>query len=193
MSTINIDFEWSKGRDYEWAPDGGGVLWPKGKRFDRIRPIELPGPPLAFAFAKLDGSKEQFLAFARSFGLPNARAREGLGEQLPGLQQSVRKMRAAVEVVTAGRDACTLKIATLDVALTYGMPGTKPVLVKRPRSLFDAMLLQVAQSVASGNAIHVCAQCDNWFEAGGHGRRSVAKFCSRACKDRANYERRVKS
>jgi hypothetical protein len=81
-------------------------------------------------------------------------------------------------------------ITSVDVLLsTDSAPaGAHRGLVLRPPSLIDAIKLQLAQSVASGNAISTCQQCSKWFEVGGKGKRNIAKFCSDRCRSRFNYE-----
>ena len=49
----------------------------------------------------------------------------------------------------------------------------------RPKTLLDALWLQLGQWLTLGIQIRACQQCGQWFEAGrGTGRRANAKFCS---------------
>jgi hypothetical protein len=48
----------------------------------------------------------------------------------------------------------------------------------RPRTLLDALWLQLGQALTCGGRISQCQHCGNWFEAGRKtGRRLDAKFC----------------
>jgi hypothetical protein len=49
----------------------------------------------------------------------------------------------------------------------------------RPKTLLDALWLQLGQWLTLGTQIRVCQHCGAWFEAGrSSGRRADAKFCS---------------
>ena len=88
-----------------------------------------------------------------------------------------------------------MTLTTVDVALLSGEEDSwdaKPALVLQPRTLLSAMLVQIAQSRASGASIHVCEQCQKWFEVGvGAKRALVTKFCSDRCRNRYHYEQRI--
>jgi hypothetical protein len=59
-------------------------------------------------------------------------------------------------------------------------PATKgPKWELRPKTLLDALWLQLGQALTAGAQIRQCEHCGDWFEAGrGTGRRLDAKFCS---------------
>jgi len=44
------------------------------------------------------------------------------------------------------------------------------------------MKLQLYIAVSSGGRLKACDWCGTWFEAGGSGKRSDAKFCSSGCR-----------
>lgn len=86
-------------------------------------------------------------------------------------------------------------VGLLKVLLVPGgpEPDAKPALVLEPGSLLQAMNLQLALWVAGGGLLAVCQQCGQSFQAGiGGQRRSIAKFCSVACKNRHHYEQRMR-
>jgi len=58
-------------------------------------------------------------------------------------------------------------------------PATKgPKWELRPKTLLDALWLQLGQALTAGAQIRQCEHCGDWFEAGrGSGRRLDAKFC----------------
>ena len=70
-------------------------------------------------------------------------------------------------------------LTKLDVRLV-GDPGLNSLRFSlSPRSLLDALWLQLAQKLSAGGVIRQCQHCGGWFEAGpGSGRRFDAKFCS---------------
>lgn len=192
MAKVKIDFEWSKANDYECGLLGGRrlIIRPLGKARQPTRPLELD-TLLALEFEKLDGSPDQCVRFARAFGLLLSQPpkTDGSGEFLEEWQREIEVMRRIVRSADLTR---TVKIASLDLILMPGPPGGKPRLVHRPKNLRDAMLVQLAQSLVSDRTtIRQCEQCPVWFEAGGLERRSDARFCSVACKDRAQYKRRA--
>jgi hypothetical protein len=155
-------------------------------------------------FANLDGSADQCLGFARAWGLLTKPASAGASEPLDLWQHEIRKMKSLVSVLdatsdrpggivrTTGSRRIRFDITSIDVALLSHEPGTRPALILRPRTLLNAMHLQMATSVASGGSVRACAQCGEWFEAGSsNARRSIAIFCSTRCKNRHNYLRRI--
>jgi hypothetical protein len=193
MAKVNIDFEWSRAHDYECGSRHGGrlIIRPVGRARERTRPLELDSEKLiALQFQKLNGSPEQCVRFARVFGLLLTEPKsDGSGEWLEDWQNAIERVG---QIIRGAEGTGTLKIASLDLMLRCGVPGSTPRLVYQPRTLLDAMLLQFAQSRVSGSAIRQCEECQDLFEAGGRERRSDAKFCSVACKDKAQYKKRAR-
>src|SRR5262249_10342071 len=140
----------------------------------------------------------------RAFGLLTFRAQAGAEETIGDWRRHLRTVRTWVgfldlnnegahSVIRTANSARTkAKLTSLDVELISGLPGEHPQLHLRPRTVLDAMLLQIAQKAASGASLLFCQQCGKQFEAGVAGqKRIVAKFCSPACRKRFNYERRA--
>jgi hypothetical protein len=194
MTTIKIDFEWTRGRRYEHVPyKGGGAIRQTDKGGERFNPLDLGGATsLAVTFAGLNGSSEGCVDFATHFGLLTTPARFGAAEPLDIWQREIRRMKSLISMTDVVRAANSrrirMKMATLNVGLQSGLPGRRPALVLWPQTLLDAMIVQFAQSKASGRTIRVCQQCGNWFEQGLDAKRSVAKFCSDRCRNRYHYE-----
>jgi hypothetical protein len=197
MTTIDIDFEWTRGRTYEIATSADDkavqVIRQTSRGRDTFEPLTVPTKSY-LAFAELDGSPETCLAFARAWGFLTLQARKDAAERLDSWQSEIRKMKSRINMVATVRTANSRRVrmsmTSLDVALLSGEPNTRPALVLQPRTLLDAMYLQLAQSHASGAALQTCAQCEKWFEVGADGKRSVARFCSDTCRNRFHYERR---
>jgi hypothetical protein len=194
MTNIQVVSEWTRGRRYEHVPYKGGLAIrqaDKGReRFNPLDPVRATS--LAVRFAALDGSPERCVAFANHFGLLTTPASFGAQEPLDIWQREIKKMKSLISMTDVVRSTNSrrirMKMATLNVGLQSGLPDTKPALVLWPQTLLDAMIVQFAQSKASGRTIRACQQCGNWFEQGFDAKRSVAKFCSDRCRNRYHYE-----
>ncbi len=70
-------------------------------------------------------------------------------------------------------------LGNMTVRLTLDPNTRTPRLRLTPRSLLDALWVQLGQALSGGAAIRQCEHCGQWFESGvGTGRRADAKFCS---------------
>ena len=213
MSKISIGFEWPKGRTYEIvgpsAPrskDNPFLDEPHIRQTSRTekenparRPLEIH-PSLHLAFAKLDGSAESCRHFAQNWGLLRRYAEIGAQEPLSLWQREIKTMKDTVEGLRRAFDEKVIPsrgalITTeLEVVLVPGKPDGRAVLSFRPRILRDAMRIQLAQSIASGNAVNACPVCGSWFERGGRGgdvKRSIARFCSDRCRNAFHNKQRA--
>jgi hypothetical protein len=210
MTTIDIDFKWTRAclttrsahsvdtYVIDTAPVDGKtaqvIRQAAGVGRETFEPLTVP-TRLYLAFAELDGSPEACVAFARAWGLLRTPAAKDAAESLDIWRREIRQMKSQINMVSMVRTENSrrvrMRMTSLDVALVSGEPNTKPALVLQPRTLVDAMYLQLAQSHASGAALHTCEQCKKWFEVGGVGKRSVAKFCTEECRNRFHYERRA--
>jgi hypothetical protein len=194
MTAIDIDFEWGVGHRYECVVDEEAkrVIRQTSHRRDLKRPLQTFSE-LYLAFAKLDGSPEACLNFARSWGLLRPTAKLGASERLDDWKRGINEMRDWVNVAGyVEMGGIRARMTKVDVELVSGEPGAKrPMFMRlRPATLFDAMIVQLAQSQAGGASLHTCAQCRHWFEVGASGKRTVAKFCSVPCRNRFHYEQR---
>lgn len=199
MATLNIEFEWLRGHAYEAAkdPEGKRVIRQIGRGRDRFRPLEI-SPALYLTFAALDGSPEACVGFAQLWGLLTTPAHVGAAEPHDAWQREIKRMKSLISMArmvrTANSRRIRLVMTSIEVALLSGELDAwdaKPALVLQPRTLIDAMIVQLAQSRASGNSLQNCEQCGRWFEIGASAKRNVAKFCSDRCRNRHHYERRI--
>jgi hypothetical protein len=201
MTTIDVEFEWSRGRSYECGPSINDktteMIRQPGRARDRFSPLGIQKEqPLYLTFASLDGSPDACVSFASAWGLLATPAKAGAEEPLATWQREIKKMKSLISVVgmvrTANSRRVQMRMTSIDVALVSGAPGANPALILQPRTLLDAMIVQLAQSQASGASLHTCAQCGIWFEVGGEAKRSVARFHSDACRNRFHYAQKIK-
>jgi hypothetical protein len=194
--TTTIEFKWPRPRLCELA--GGAIRQIGSGRDNQWAPLEHV-PDLYLQFAQLDGSEDACLAFARGFGLLTTPAKTGAEERIDDWQREIKRMESLTRMVgmvkTANARRVLLRVTTIDVALLSGEshgstvePAVKPILVLQPKTLLDAMKLQLAQAQAGGATLHTCDQCGRLFEVGAGAKRSVAKFCSDKCRQRHHYE-----
>jgi hypothetical protein len=201
MATLGINFEWSRGRTREGEAAyeiAGGHIRQTAARVERFAPLEKHDR-LYVEFSNLR-TTDAYCTFAQACGLLVTPARADAEEaasmwvrEVKSFNDWMRRDREHFRV--AGR--LRAKLTSIDVLLEYGMPGSKPTLLMRPGNLLNAMMLQYAQDIAGGVSVGACERCGKWFARGGRGddsrRRSLAKFCSEACKNRAHYERTRKA
>ncbi len=214
MATISIGFEWPRGRTYEIVepalprskdPFAKTIDEPHIRQTGRTereiparQPLEIH-PSLHLDFAGLGHSPDACLQFARSWGLLTQPAEVGAQEPLSRWFREIEVMRQTVEGLRRAFEEKVVPIrgaliTDLEVLLVSGKPDGRPTLSLRPFNLLGAMRIQLAQSVASGNAINVCPVCGNWFEKGGRGgdaKRSIARFCSDRCRTQFHNDRRT--
>jgi hypothetical protein len=201
---VDVDWQWGRGHRYESVVAGGEpAIRQVGRGRDRIRPLSAQTQrPLYLAFAALDGTPEACLAFAGSWGLLFSQPKDGATERLSAWRQEIRTMRRLLDAVpgafrlprgfnTTG-SRWRLDVTKLNLVLLSNDPGQLPTLVIAPTTLLSAMLVQFAQAQAGGASVRECAQCGERFEVGGRGRkRSMAQFCTPACRMRHHYEGKV--
>jgi len=197
MTTIDTEFKWSRGFEYEIGiHEGMRVIRQSSRTRQTFEPLKVP-TKLYLAFSELDGSPEAYVDFARKWGLLEKPADEGAWEFVHVWRSEIKKMKNLIGFVsmvkTEDGRRLRMEMASLKAFLVSGEPNTRPALVLQPPSLLEAMKLQLAQSHASGAALQRCSQpsCGKWFEVGAAGKRSVAKFCSDTCRNRYHYERRA--
>ena len=213
LSKVDIGFEWAKGEAYEIVepslprskddPFAATIDEPHIRQTGRTekkmqRPLEMR-PTLHLDFAHLDGSAESCRDFAQGWGLLWTYAEVGAKERLSTWQNEIKIMKATVQGLRNAIDEDAFPsrgviIAETDLLLVSGKPDEWPVLSHRPRSLRNAMRIQLAQSIAGGNAISVCPICGAWFQRGGRGgdvKRSIARFCSDKCRNAFHNKQRA--
>ncbi|CCE06442.1 hypothetical protein BRAS3843_1730011 [Bradyrhizobium sp. STM 3843] len=212
-SRIQIDFKWPVGSAYKIEnPD------PLVSRLDPFAQMKEPSivqvgsaqferwplenGSLHLRFARLaDKPAAQFAeacrTFALGFGLLQTYAEDGASEPLSLWRDRAQTMRDSIDGLRRAKQHGALPDtgATITEASVQLMPDGR--LAIRPRVLWDAMRLQLAQSITSGRDIGECKNCGEWFEIGGRGdhvRRVGSEFCSDTCRSKFNYrEKRTAS
>jgi hypothetical protein len=193
MAKIDVDFVWFRARDYELVSSSRGAAIRQKGRIAPYSPLRTEKAHLIFA--GLDGSPEQCVGFAKRFGFLEMLPGQGDEETVTDWRHSIKRVQGWISVLGDDPSGGLLatpgiksnsSITSVDVLISTDPPGPRH-LVFRPQTLLNAMLLQLAQS----SAIATCQQCGQWFEVGGEGKRTIAKFCSDRCRNRFNYERRI--
>jgi len=214
---IGIGLNWAKAHKYECATvDDVRVIRPVGAgrdgNFDPFKiKVEMP---LYLRFARLDGSEEACLKFAHAYGLLNTQSPKA-AEPLKVWQKEIRNFKGLMNMLQADSETPggvlrinrtpsaaaaarslggEIPLSNISATLVEGerdFDGIigRPKLMLEPKTLRDAMYLQLGKFVAGDGLLRVCPQCGNPFEGATKSRRSNAIYCSRACKDRASYEK----
>jgi hypothetical protein len=195
MAVIKIDFEWT--RAFAKAPGEpayehrGGKIRQIGLGKQRYAPLAAH-QSLYLDFAQLGGEAADCVAFAERWGLlTNPAGSSKLpSEDLSFWGSEIKKMRGNIQMLptivrVANSRGTFARVGSLDVVLVPGTgPDAAPVMVMEPHNLLQAMNLQMAQFVTGGGSLHSCEQCSRYFEAGRGGKRTVAKFCTDACRNK---------
>ena len=152
---------------------------PEGKKafFDRYGAVLNP------SLSATDVEDKQYLKTLRNF-------REAVSEWQAAKQSG--NYQPVIDRFTSPRGIRTANLV-LDVTLKM-VPGIElPVLRLEPRSLADAMVVQLAKAISGDFDIRQCASCPSWFVYGtGTGRRSSGMYCSDRCKQAAYRRARDK-
>jgi hypothetical protein len=201
---MEIGLRWLRAEAYEAA---SRVIRPVGKRRYWGEPFKIEGEmPLYVRFANLDGSEESIVNFARVYGLLRLRSRDE-AEPLDGWKKEIRNMKLLMSLLQLQADGdapggitllgsarkAPVTLTSIDVILEPGSPGERPKLCLKPKTLLEAMHLQLGRVLTTEGSLQSCRNCGDWFERGTiKGRRSIAIFCSAKCKNHSSYEKRKK-
>jgi hypothetical protein len=207
---IGIGLNWAKAHKYECATvDDVRVIRPVGAgRAENFDPFKIKVEmPLYLRFVRLDGSEEACLKFAHAYGLLTTQSPKE-AEPLKDWQKEIRNVKGLMDMLQADHDTpggilrinrarpvgVEIPLRDINATLVQGerdIEGNigRPKLLLKPKSLRDAMFLQLGKFVAGDGLLRICPQCGNPFEGATKSRRSHAIYCSRACKDRASYEK----
>jgi hypothetical protein len=213
MARISIDFEWPVAAHYRVEREtksatGSATLAGRERRYGMLvasgptemrRPLDGTGAFLKILLSNLPLEKIVTLA-AATFGMLTAGQREPLGswkqlidelEKFQSMESTLRNNRDPFHDLNIGG---LLLGARLDVLLIPGPPpDRRPRLSFRPVNLREAIKIYWATTLVSGAALRPCAQCGDYFEAGGEtGRRADARFCSDPCRNRFNNAKKLK-
>jgi hypothetical protein len=202
MAPIQIEFEWTRAfaktpGEPAYAIEGGKICQ-IGRGKQRYAPL-VGNQSLYLDFAQLDGSPGSCLGFAEKWGMlhepasisnPPAEDLSFWRAEIKKMMIHVRMLPTVVRMTQSGRGTFA-RVGALDVLLVPGRGlDARPVIVMEPRNLLQAMNLELAQSVAGGASLLTCKECGRYFEAGTGAKRTVAKFCSDACRNRFHYKHR---
>lgn len=218
MQNPQINFEWRVAAGgYEIAADriewfvdpqgrpdlphedknGGPFIRPAGDGppdYKPVRPLDL-SPALFATFANLDRTPESCLWFAERYGLLYSPLTEATphrwGERLKDWFDAMDELRWMIDVAPHLQvNDRPLAAAPLDMKIVRDPASRALVLQLVPSNLHRAMLVQFADTVASGTTFRACQQCRTVFTVGAHGRRRDALFCSDKCRVLFNYHKR---
>jgi hypothetical protein len=205
QSEVKIEFQWSRaysnrpGRDAYTAKDG--KLHQTGEAKSSYAPLKLRG--LYLEFAQLDMTPESCVGFATKYGLLREAARttppqpfEDLADWRKEIRKMAQNLQRWQDVVKIDRHGLGtfVEVGIMEVFLAPGEGvDARPVLVMQPKCLLDAMKLEMAQYISSGNqrrGLVKCRGCDLMFQAGAGGKRTVARFHSDECRIAFNNAKR---
>jgi hypothetical protein len=104
-------------------------------------------------------------------------------QSLQSLLTKAKSLTESLKPVETWRVASLVVGSRINVALLPRPETGKLALSLVPLSLASAILLQAAQSLASGLAIRVCSNCGGWFGAGASSERKAdAHYCTDNCR-----------
>jgi hypothetical protein len=170
-------------REFTWRRDPNGYrLWNSqsrivgsGGELESYKPLER-NENLFGQFASIENARG-VLDFVTKFGPLTF---EGLGEAGQDVAAALKGARSMAGLLRAAGESETptqLPLHRRSVLLTLQISGGKATML--PRTLLDAIWLQLAEVLSSGAQIRRCKQCKAWFAAGaGLGRSGKSTFCS---------------
>ncbi len=140
-------------------------------------------------FVNAAGDAQGLLGFVEKFGpLTPAGLKTEQGDPVAPILEHAAAMREylghyhadgreLIERIAVQHGGITLTGTVVKLGLDF--EANSPRFQFYPRSLLDALWLQLGQVLANDVAIRQCQYCHEWFEAGpGTRRRTDAKFCS---------------
>ena len=219
MQRLSIAFEWKKDtKGFRLELDGADEptrVVRNGGALLKYKPLEVSG--LYQRFAKVNTSKK-LLVFISTYGplskaglllaLPSkANVRDAFGRETEVKETQVgENVREALVHAAWFRTVLSLKRGSAKQKAWIGAP--KPLKLAegrlvsdkhgyrieyRPRTLLEAMRIQLAINLIDGTGLAYCAYCHEPFEAGGtSGKRADARFCCKEHRIRFNSLKRTK-
>jgi hypothetical protein len=203
-----FDFQWSKA--YAKRPNEPAYKFHNGKicqvgtgGTQDYAPLQIK--TLFDEFTALDGTPAACVAFAEKYGLLTEQAgkrslpSEDLSVWQKGIKQ-VRGLKTMLPALTAWGRSRNLNIVIGELKVLVvpaARPNALPQIAVQPNDLLEAMRLQLGQFAAGGGIWLKCQneECGRLFparRARGEAKRTIAKFCSTACRNRHHYLERVK-
>jgi hypothetical protein len=195
MAQIVIEFDWVRDpKGYRLVKTGRSTMLRvvrKGtghspKDYAHIRPLDLTDS-LFGIFAQTANTPDGVLDFVTRFGplTPDGwDASKGdyvnlVISNADHMRQIIRSANIAQNHTRRPPEPLHTAPILLDAMVAWD-PATKTLKWElRPKSLLDALWLQLGQKLTGGGQWRECEHCGKWFEVGrGTGRRADAKFCS---------------
>jgi hypothetical protein len=196
MAQPVIEFDWMRDpKGYRLAKSGGTKMWNVVRNGKGHSPEDLePCRPLSLTdslfriFANIATTPEGVLDFVQRYGpLTWAGWDSTQGDQVALVIHNAQHMShvlksAAGEQKNPGllsNDRATGTPSSVDAWVVWDRSTKEFKWELRPKTLLDALWLQLGQWLTTGTQIRACKHCGNWFAAGrGTGRRAGTKFCS---------------
>jgi hypothetical protein len=112
---------------------------------------------------------------------------------ISGLQLQAHEDRPGGITLLGSSRKAPVELTSVAAIIVPGSSGKRPKLSLEPKTLLDAMYLQLGLFLSTDGSLQSCKQCGKWFERGTtKARRSIAVFCSEKCKNRFHYVERTK-
>jgi hypothetical protein len=138
-------------------------------------------------FANIATTPQGVLDFVQRFGpLTEGGWDPKIGEDVNLVISNADHMRQLLRYSSGNQKGLGLPLSrhqatrssSIDAQVIWDSATKSPKWELRPRTLLDALWLQLGQALTAGAQIRQCEHCGDWFEAGrGTGRRLDAKFC----------------
>jgi hypothetical protein len=138
-------------------------------------------------FANIATTPQGVLDFVQRFGpLTESGWDPKIGEDVNLVISNADHMRQLLRYSSGNQKGLGLPLSrhqatrssSIDAQVIWDSATKSPKWELRPRTLLDALWLQLGQALTAGAQIRQCEHCGDWFEAGrGTGRRLDAKFC----------------
>jgi len=190
MTRLVIEFDWVRDpKGYHLDEKGRVVRNGKGntpKDQEPCRPLSSTDT-LFRVFAHMATTPEGVLEFVQRYGPLTWMGWDATkGEQVALVIHHARGMSQILESRAGGwkrrlppDDRETGPPSSVDAWVVWDRTAKEFKWKIRPKTLLDALWLQLGQWLTLGIQIRACQHCGEWFEAGrGTGRRADAKFCS---------------
>lgn len=193
MSRIAIEFEWAMDpKGYRLAETGRPKMLRvvrngTGNKPEDLRLFRPLASDLLFKiFANLARTPDGVLELVSRFGSLTYEGWDPTkGEPVNWVMRDADQMRQVFRFWDGDREQSRLfgppfigPGSSLDAMVVWD-PAAKALRWElRPKSLLDALWLQLGQALTTGVQIRQCEHCRDWFKVGqGTGRRLDAKFC----------------
>ena len=191
---------------YGETPSVAHFLSAQSTKIERFNLFESTSA-LFLEFAHTPTSHQGVLTFANAHGLLGS---AGKVERVDDWYWRIRKMRRAIQAwEEAKKNGSVKRVALLTnrhggtrafggagrmIQCDFGLKiepsaGAAKICI-RPRSLSEALWVQLALAVDGSHNFHSCCECGAWFRLAAGGARSDKRHCSNACRMRMYRNRK---